>query len=309
MFMELLQLEYFVKVVRMGSMSAAAEAMNVAESSVSRSISRLENSLGFPLFERVGRRLVLNEQGRIYYRHVEKALQEMEDGKRSVQEYIHGDGHAFSYSVPVSRLTREPLVQYLLDYPEVAVRQFCLPDIRRVKDALEQGEIDLALAYQPVKNVNFSWRFLFREHFYFIVSKDHHLAGRKHISLRELDGERVVINESDDPERMISACEQMGAELNIVFCGNEIEGLGAMIEGGIGGSFIAAFSQYERNQHMTAEKQALTSVIRIEEEWFARDVGIVTLKHRYMPDAAREFYRRLRRYYAKIAPTLEYLVR
>ncbi len=307
--MELLQLEYFLKVARVGNMSAAAEEMNVAQSSVSRSIARLEDSLGFPLFERSGRNIMLNEYGKLYYRYVERALQELEDGKKSVAEYISGESRQLSFSVPVSRLTREPLVQYLMDYQDVKIRQLCLPDISRVKEALSQGEVDFALTYQPVDDVNFSWHPLFKEHFFFIVSKSHHLAGRDHISLRDLDGERVVMNECDDPQRLIDACNQVGSTLDIVFCGNEIEGLGRMIEGGIGGSFIPAFSQYERDLSMPEEMRNQVSVIRIEEGWFFRELGIVTAKHRYMPEAAKEFYRRLKKYYAEVAPQLEHLVR
>ena len=59
--MELLQLEYFLRVARSGNVSQTAAEINVAQSSVSRSIARLEESLGFPLFERVGRKIVLNE--------------------------------------------------------------------------------------------------------------------------------------------------------------------------------------------------------------------------------------------------------
>lgn len=307
--MELLQLEYFLKVARVGNMSAAAEEMNVAQSSVSRSIARLEDSLGFPLFERSGRNIALNEYGKLYYRYAERALQELEDGKKRVAEYISGKSQQLSFSVPVSRLTREPLVQYLLDYPDVKIRQLCLPDIARVKEALAQGEVHFALTYQPVDDVNFAWRPLLKEHFYFIVSKSNHLAGRDHISLRDLDGERVVMNECDDPQRLIDACNQVGSTLDIVFCGNEIEGLGRMIEGGIGGAFIPAFSQYERDQSMPEEMRNLVSVIRIEERWFARELGIVTVKHRYMPETAKEFDRRLRQYYADVAPKLEHLVR
>ena len=54
--MELLQLEYFLRVARSGNVSQTAAEINVAQSSVSRSIARLEESLGFPLFERVGRK-------------------------------------------------------------------------------------------------------------------------------------------------------------------------------------------------------------------------------------------------------------
>lgn len=307
--MELLQLEYFLRVARSGNVSQTAAEINVAQSSVSRSIARLEESLGFPLFERVGRKIVLNEYGRMYYPYVECAFQALHDGKRCVDEFISHESHELSFSVPISRIVREPLVRFLSDHRDIHVRQYCLPDLSRVREALEQGEIDFALTYQPVDHVNFRWQPLLTEHFYFLTHRNHRLSGRKSVSLRELDGERVVMNESDDPDLLIHACERVGAHLDIVFCGNELEGLGSMVEDGIGCSFIPAFSQYERNLHMPEWKRQLVSVLRIDDEWFSRTLGALTVKHRYMPDATRDFYKGLQHYYSVIAPELENLDR
>jgi hypothetical protein len=55
----LLQLEYFVAAVERGSFSAAAEALHVAQPSLSEQIRRLEVRLGVVLFQRTNRRLVL----------------------------------------------------------------------------------------------------------------------------------------------------------------------------------------------------------------------------------------------------------
>ena len=50
--MELLQLQYFVKVARLGSITKAAHELQVSQPSLSQTMRRLENEMGFKLFEK-----------------------------------------------------------------------------------------------------------------------------------------------------------------------------------------------------------------------------------------------------------------
>ncbi|MFN2153447.1 MAG: LysR family transcriptional regulator, partial [Anaerolineales bacterium] len=61
--MEIHQLEYFVSVVETGSFSRAAERCNVAQPSLSQQIIKLEQEIGHPLFDRLGRKVVLTDFG------------------------------------------------------------------------------------------------------------------------------------------------------------------------------------------------------------------------------------------------------
>lgn len=65
-------LRYFHAVARDGNLSRTAERLNVAQSSLSMQIKTLEERLGHPLFERVGRTLVLTEVGRIALDHADQ---------------------------------------------------------------------------------------------------------------------------------------------------------------------------------------------------------------------------------------------
>lgn len=65
----------FVAVAETGSMTEAAKALNVSHSAISQSIKSLETQLGQPLFQRVGRQVQLNSQGRKYYKDVSPALE------------------------------------------------------------------------------------------------------------------------------------------------------------------------------------------------------------------------------------------
>ena len=72
--MTLQQLRYFLAAAEHGSFSAAAEALLMAQPSLSDQIRRLEAELGVPLFTRAGRRLALTEAGRMLQPEAERTL-------------------------------------------------------------------------------------------------------------------------------------------------------------------------------------------------------------------------------------------
>lgn len=75
--MDIAQLSLFLDVVRRGSFAAAAKECALDPSSVSRNIGKLEEELGFRLFQRSTRRLALTEAGQLFAKSVEGAIEEI----------------------------------------------------------------------------------------------------------------------------------------------------------------------------------------------------------------------------------------
>src|SRR4051794_29363709 len=94
--MEMHQLRYFVAVAQMGSFSRAAERCCVSQPSLSQQIQKLETNLGQRLLDRLGRRVVLTEPGRVLMDRALVILAAVEDVKRRLAE---GDGKAGRLSV------------------------------------------------------------------------------------------------------------------------------------------------------------------------------------------------------------------
>ncbi|EPF2506432.1 LysR substrate-binding domain-containing protein [Vibrio fluvialis] len=74
----------FVAVAETGSMTEAAQVLNVSHSAVSQAIKSLESQLNQPLFNRVGRSVTLNSAGQKYYRKVAPALEQIVDATESM---------------------------------------------------------------------------------------------------------------------------------------------------------------------------------------------------------------------------------
>lgn len=82
-------MQIFVKVVEVGSISGAADKLDIAKSAVSRRLSELESRLGVQLLQRTTRRLNLTESGRAYYERCQQILADVEETEQAVSS-VHG---------------------------------------------------------------------------------------------------------------------------------------------------------------------------------------------------------------------------
>lgn len=78
-------LRSFEAVARLGSVTQAAQELHVSHSAVSQHLKSLELQVGVKLFNRHGRGLLINEEGRLYALHVRDALQRIAEATRLVQ--------------------------------------------------------------------------------------------------------------------------------------------------------------------------------------------------------------------------------
>ena len=84
--MELEQLRHFLKVAELGNFTRAAEAVGLSQSALSRSIARLEEELGQPIFERQTRKVALTDSGNLLLDRARQILSLVEDAKAEIYD-------------------------------------------------------------------------------------------------------------------------------------------------------------------------------------------------------------------------------
>src|SRR5690349_12115287 len=121
--MELQQLKYFQTVARLQHFTRAAEELYISQPSLSRSIARLEEELGAPLFDREGRQVRLNRLGQTFLKRVERVFNELEVGQRELQDLIGPEkglvAVAFLHTVGV-RLLPLLLSAFRAEHPNIS---------------------------------------------------------------------------------------------------------------------------------------------------------------------------------------------
>ena len=123
--MQLQELQWFVALVEDPNVTRTAERMHISQPALSRSLRRLETSVGVQLFDRVGRSLVPNEHGCVLAEHVRRALAEIETGTSVVRRAADPEAGeirlAFLHTLGVS-LVPELIRAYRAEHPGARFR-------------------------------------------------------------------------------------------------------------------------------------------------------------------------------------------
>lgn len=191
------QLRTFLAVERAGSVKGAAEALVVTQPSVSGAIAALERELGVKLFERRGRGVGLTEAGEAFVPYAARVLALLEEGRSAAQEAadprrrelkIAAVNTAGEYIVP-------PLVRAFRGLePDLEVR-LEVGNRSGMLRRLQLGDADIGIGGSPPESGEIDGvPFLENEHVV-IAPPDHHLAGRKALLVRELEGEIWILRE------------------------------------------------------------------------------------------------------------------
>ncbi len=121
--MELLQLKYFVETAREENMTRASEILHIAQPALSQSISRLEDELGVKVFDRVGRRIKLNEAGGELLRTVEPMLVTLSAMPERLQEIAGEVAETISLNILVAtHMSTGLVISYREKHPKTNFR-------------------------------------------------------------------------------------------------------------------------------------------------------------------------------------------
>jgi len=144
------EMEVFARVVELGGFSAAARALRMTPSAISKLVGRLECRLGARLVNRSTRKLQFTPEGRLFYDRSIRLLADMDEVEQSVAEAkVPGGKIRVSVNIPVGRLLLLPIVPAFLEaYPKLSL-EISLTD--QVIDLLEQ-RTDVALRSGPLKS-------------------------------------------------------------------------------------------------------------------------------------------------------------
>jgi LysR family hydrogen peroxide-inducible transcriptional activator len=240
--MEIHQLRYFIAVAQHGSFTAAAEACNVSQPSLSAQIAKLEAELGGALFERSRRGARMTPRGLVFRPRALEALSQLETGRSELEELSglkRGDvtlgclPTTGAYLLPlILRTFREshPLIQ-------VKLREESSPILGR---ALREIEVDLAIMDEAGLGPGLRSETLFREPLLVAVPPGHPFAARKKIELGKLSGEPLVIMKSGHGFRTIvlDALARAGVQPRVVYESAGIDTVQTLVEAGLGLSLV-----------------------------------------------------------------------
>ena len=188
-------LRQFIAVAEDLHFRRAAERLHMAQPPLSQAILRLEEALGYPVFERTNRKVSLTPAGDAFLATARQVLASLEEGVAATRRVAQGiEGHlrlSFIHITPYAHVLTA-LRAFRLASPAV---QFTLREASTQQQVewLEKGEVDIAVLRAPGRSTpGLRFERLSGEDIVVALPSDHRCAGQARVDLLELAGDDFV---------------------------------------------------------------------------------------------------------------------
>lgn len=191
--MEFEQLRQFLKIAERKNFTRAAEETGISQSALSRSVARLEEELGQPLFDRQTRSVELTDAGRSLLSRAERILALVDDAKSEIAD----DGETGTIRVGAIPTVApyclpQALRSFSLERPRASV--LVTEEVtERLLEKCRQGQVDVALLALPISTPHLEVERLFEEELFLVLPPGHGLAEKKRIGIEDLQAYPFVL--------------------------------------------------------------------------------------------------------------------
>jgi DNA-binding transcriptional LysR family regulator len=281
------QLRTFKAVADLNSFSLAAQAMRLSQPSVSYQVKELEQALGLPLLDRLGKRVQLTEAGTVLYTYARRTLDVLDEAALALEEMrgikrgnlrVGASTTVGIYVLPAALGAFKKLHPGLVISLEIGTRA-------RVQEQVLRNELDLAVVGPALKDPELAILPFLSDELVVVAPAGHKLAAKRGLSLKDLQDQPFVMREPASGSRwsLEKAARKAGAKLTVAM---ELGSNGAIkhaVESGLG---LAVISRYA-----CALERASGRLVELDVRGFPirRDWNVVHLRKRRLPASVLAF--------------------
>lgn len=285
--MELWQLEVFMAVVEEKSFSRAGKRIGRTQPAISSAVKLLEEGLGEPLFDRLGKSIRLTAAGEMLVDYARRMLRLRDEAAQAIGELrgLHrGTLKLGANETTCLYLLPGVLAAFKQAYPQVQV------DIHRaitraITEKVIEGMLDFGIVTLPIQDGRLETLTIHQDELALIVGPVHRLASRRSVQMSELREEPFILHKigTTTRERLVKHFSDGGVKLKVTMELASIESIKRFVSIGMGISIVPRLCIGKE-----LEEGSLRAV-SIRNARFQRQLGLIYSKGRYQSQAARAF--------------------
>lgn len=191
------ELEIFCKVVELESFSKAAEAVFLAQASVSERIASLENKIGTRLLDRLGRKVIPTAAGELLHKHATLFLEMKETAQLEIESFLgleQGEISMGGSTIPGEYILPDLISRFNQKYPRLSVK-LTIADSSIIENRVLEGKLEMGVIGAKSLHTNLLCQKLWKDELVVAVPVGHTWARRKTISLQELRKTPFILRE------------------------------------------------------------------------------------------------------------------
>lgn len=196
-----------------GNMTTAAQKVFLTQSACSMALSCFETQLGNLVFERRGKKLIVNEIGRLVYEYTRKIVNSSESLEQVAQQSNHGQLmgklHIIASSTVGNYILPQKIINFTMQHPNVKIKLDVSNTIKTI-DQILQGEYDLGFIEGNCDDGSIMVKPWANDELVIVAGKNHPLSTKKFIQKSELLEAQWILREtgSGTREKLETALKQ-----------------------------------------------------------------------------------------------------
>jgi DNA-binding transcriptional LysR family regulator len=275
------QLSVFDAVARTGSVSQAAAEIFLSQSAASLSLKELEKHLGCSLFERHGKKLVLNGNGQRLHPQAHSLLRQAQDFYLdNVPDHAVGGRIVIGATAAIGEYLL-PIVcgRFLSKYTGVEIT-LRIGSSQEVVSMVDDMFVDIGVIEGPCHQNSLISQSWINDRLVYFVAPQHRLAGHKSVSVRELEQDVWCVEPQNFSTRSVSISALLShfREVKIGFVSSNIEAIKGTVRSGTGVGCLSHFALKEDLERGTLVELPLEeirisrvfSIVRRNDEYYGR---------------------------------------
>jgi len=285
--MDFYQLAYFRKVAETSSLSRAAAELHITQPAVSKQIRSLEDELGERLFDRIGKKVFLTRAGEVLLTHVDRILRSVDEAKTAVRdlsaecsgELVIGT----SDHISIHRLP-DVLKACITAFPKIDLKLRCHRS-ETILELVAKNQVDLGVITLQKTPPNITSRVIWKDPMSLVVPVGHPLTSAKRVRLKDIVQHGMILTEhATETRKMVDdVFAAQGLTPNVAMEVAYIETIKSLVRTGLGIAILP-----DRAVDAEVKRGALMR-LRITDAAFARNLGVVYLKDKFLSRPAVEF--------------------
>lgn len=238
----LLALTYFQKTAEMQHLTKAAKALHISQPSLSHTIKMLELELGVPLFQRVGRNIILTKYGEILMGHTNRIMRELKSAQKELEDAKEAQNLTVTLSIfAASMIIPAFLTEFRREHPDI---RFEIIQQRDQKDSRNHPHVDLYLSssINPIDS-DYSTTLL-KEHIMIAMPDTHPMANRTSVHLEDFEKSDFISLQQGVALRNITDfyCQMAGFVPHVILESDSPVTVREFIRAGLGVSFAPSIT-------------------------------------------------------------------
>jgi DNA-binding transcriptional LysR family regulator len=237
--MDTQHLQAFVAIAESGSFSAAGERLHLTQPAISKRIALLEEQLKVPLFDRIGRQVLLTQAGILLLDKAKHILNEVTSAQRALAD-LKGEVTGKLSIATSHHLGLHYLPPYLRTffnaYPSVKLDLHFLDSEQAYQETL-LGHFDLAvITLAPEQDARISSNLVWQDQLKFVAAPNHPLAKKKNIRLKDLSPHQAIMPDTTTYTTQLikKLFDQQNQPLEITMVTNHLDTIKMMLGIGLG---------------------------------------------------------------------------